>query len=161
MKLRILLASAICFCFIACKETPPPPPTATATAAPTTKESPPPLPPIPIPTPKELRITAPLNEARVPIQTMVEGTVPDTKAKVWVIIHPILIPQRWVQQSISVNDDGTWRVGVQVGDSHTPSGTRFEIKAFANPKKPLKNGDVLTEWPEAKLISNAVYVTRE
>jgi hypothetical protein len=40
-------------------------------------------------------------------------------------------------------------------------GKYFEIIAVANPKAALKEGDVLSQWPEAQLRSQVIEVTRK
>jgi hypothetical protein len=39
-------------------------------------------------------------------------------------------------------------------------GKQFEIMAIANPKRPLKEGELLSFWPDAESRSEPVKVTR-
>jgi hypothetical protein len=108
-----------------------------------------------------LRITAPSNSAQVPWRPAVEGTVADQSAKVWVIVHPMEISDYWVQPSVTIKEDGTWKITIYIGNPGTNDvGKQFEIMAIANPKTSLNEGDKLGGWPEAQWKSQVVEVTR-
>lgn len=109
-----------------------------------------------------LRITMPADQARVPERPLVEGTVADPKAKVRVIVHPMEVSDYWVQPSVSVRKDGTWKVMIYIGrPGGLDVGKRFEVMAVANPKLPLKEGNVLSGWPDAQWKSQVIEVTRK
>lgn len=109
-----------------------------------------------------LRITAPPDKSEVPERPFVEGTVADPKAKVWVIVHPMAVSDYWVQPSVAVKEDGTWKVKIYIGrPGSIDVGEQFEIMAVANPKVKLKEGDVLSGWPEAQGKSEVIEVTRK
>jgi len=108
-----------------------------------------------------LRITAPSDEAQVPERPLVEGTVADPKAEVWVIVHPMAVSDYWVQQRLTPKADGTWKVKIYVGKGPIGVGEQFEIMAVANPKVQLNEGDVLSGWPEAQWESQVIEVTRK
>lgn len=108
-----------------------------------------------------LRITAPLNKARVPERPYVEGTVTRPNDKVWVIVHPMEVSDYWVQPSVNVKGDGSWKVKIYIGiPGSVDVGKQFEIMAVANPRDNIKEGDVLSGWPEAQANSQVIEVTR-
>ncbi len=107
-------------------------------------------------------ITEPKNRETVPERPYVEGKVSNTTAAVWVLVHPMEVSDYWVQPQLTVNRDGAWRVGIYIGRPGTvDAGKRFEIMAIANPKRPLKEGDVLRFWPDAESKSEVVEVIRK
>lgn len=109
-----------------------------------------------------LRITAPSDGAKVPERPFVEGTVADPKAKVWVIVHPMDVSDYWVQPSLTPKKDGTWKVKIYTGrPGKIDVGKKFEIRAVASPEVKLKDGDVLSGWPEAKWKSQVIEVIRK
>jgi hypothetical protein len=68
----------------------------------------------------------------------------------------------WVQPQLTVNRDGTWMVSIYVGrPGNLDAGKRYEIMAIANPKRPLKEGDVLRFWPDAESKSEVIEVVRK
>lgn len=105
-------------------------------------------------------ITAPPNQSKVGRTPTIDGTVADNEAKVWVIVHPTEESDYWVQQPATVMPDRTWKVTIHVGEPDTPQGTRFELRAVANPKVPLSKGQVLSAWPPAQWASQVVEVFR-
>jgi hypothetical protein len=111
----------------------------------------------------ELVITAPEDGSYVLWRATIEGKVVDSvNDKVWVVIHPTEGSQYWVQPRLSVKKDGAWRVRVHFGESglrHT--GLRFEVRAIANPKIELKEGDRFGFWPEALEKSQVIEVIRK
>lgn len=109
-----------------------------------------------------LRIKSPLDKSKVPERPYVEGTVTNFNAKVWVIVHPMEGSDYWVQPSISVKEDGSWKVKIYIGRPGSDDvGKQFEIMAVANPKDNLKEGDVLSGWPDAQTKSQVIEVTRK
>ena len=109
-----------------------------------------------------LRITAPLDKAKVSERPYVEGNVSDANVKVWVIVHPMDVSDYWVQPSVTVKENGSWKVKIYIGRPGAMDvGKQFEIMAVANPKDKLKEGDVLSGWPEAQAKSQVIEVTRK
>lgn len=109
----------------------------------------------------ELVITAPEDGGQVSWRADIEGSVSDLDDEVWVVIHPTETSQYWVQPQLSVKEDGSWRVVVYFGEAgsrHT--GLRFEVRAIANPKRKLKEGDRFGFWPEAGERSQVIEVIR-
>ena len=91
-----------------------------------------------------------------------EGTVTDSNVRVWVIVHPMEVSDYWVQPSITVKENGSWKVKIYIGrPGSVDVGKQFEIMAVANPKDNLKEGDVLSGWPEAQAKSQVIEVTRK
>jgi hypothetical protein len=109
-----------------------------------------------------LHITAPLDKAKVPERPYVEGSVTDPNAKVWVIVHPMEVSDYWVQPAITVKGNGTWKVKIYIGrPGSIDVGKQFEIMAVANPRGSIKEGDVLSGWPDAQAKSQVIEVTRK
>jgi hypothetical protein len=110
----------------------------------------------------KIDITAPLDKADVPERPIIEGTVSDSSAKVWVIVHPMEVGDYWVQPRITVEKNGTWRVMAYTGrPGNLDIGKYFEIMAVANPKAALKEGAILAGWPEAQEVSKSIVVKRK
>ncbi len=109
-----------------------------------------------------INITEPTEGPAVPRRPFVKGTVSDPNAKVWVIVHPMETGNYWVQPSLTPKKDGTWKVMIYIGRPGTEDvGKHFEIMAVANPEKKLKEGDVLSGYPEAKGKTQVIELTRK
>lgn len=106
-----------------------------------------------------VRIDEPKNGAKVPWRPCVEGKV-SAKADVCVLVHPTRTGDYWVQPDVGVNEDGTWSVTIYIGRAGQDAGQRFEIRAVANPKVPLSEGDVLKAWPRGQWRSDIITVIR-
>lgn len=113
----------------------------------------------------DVRISSPKDNAAVPEQPVVQGTVTDARAAVWVLVHPLetdVNTDYWVQPQAEVKADGTWTAQIYVGDpGNEDIGKQFVIMAIANPKRALTDDDVLTGWPAATAQSDVVSVTRK
>jgi hypothetical protein len=111
---------------------------------------------------EELCITSPPDGARVPERPFVQGRVTNTRARVWVVIHPMEWSDYWVQPPTTVHQNGTWKVQVYVGRPGVLDvGKHFEIMACANVHGRVEEGTVLSWWPDADYQSNAIEVVRE
>lgn len=109
-----------------------------------------------------ISITEPKDGDSVPERPYVKGTVTDPNAKVWVIVHPMEVSDYWVQPSLTVKGDGTWKAKIFIGrPGRIDVGKQFEIMAVANPKVRLSEGKVLSGWPEAQWKSQVIEVTRK
>jgi hypothetical protein len=109
----------------------------------------------------ELTITLPKDGEAVPERPEVEG-IAHPGAEVWVIVHPTLVSDYWIQPRLTVRADGKWRVNVYIGrPGNLDVGKHFEIMAVANPKRALKEGDILHYWPEAAAKSKLIEVVRK
>lgn len=109
----------------------------------------------------KIRITEPKDGDLVGYRPYIQGTVADPDAEVWVIVHPINLSAYWVQPSVSVKGDGTWKVELYMGRAgDIDVGKQFEILAVANPKAMLNEADVLSSWPNAQWNSQVIKVTR-
>jgi hypothetical protein len=107
-------------------------------------------------------ITEPKNRDKVPERPYIEGKVSNANSAVWLVVHPMEGSDYWVQPQLTVNQDGTWRVDAYLGrPGGADAGKHFEIMAIANPKRPLKEGDVLRFWPDAESKSAVVEVVRK
>lgn len=114
--------------------------------------------PIPVST-GHIQITSPYSGSQVSQRTYLEGFVSDPRSEVWVVIHPMEVSSYWVQPSITVRENGTWKVMAYFGRAGDV-GKRFEIMALANPKKRLTEAEILNEWPEAQWRSDVIEVIR-
>jgi hypothetical protein len=108
-----------------------------------------------------VRITKPADNSQVAERPYIEGTVSDPNAIVWVIVHPMEVSECWVQQSVTVKENKTWKVQVHIGRAgDVDMGKHFEIRAIANPKEKLLEGAAPC-WPEAESRSQVIEVTRK
>ncbi|MBM3300856.1 MAG: hypothetical protein FJY85_12990 [Deltaproteobacteria bacterium] len=109
-----------------------------------------------------MSILEPVDGQSVVERQYVSGKTTDSSAEVWVIIHPMEVSDYWVQPRTSVRDDGTWKVSAYVGrPGGIDVGRLFEIRAVANPKQDLREGQVLSYWPEAQWKSKVIEVKRK
>jgi len=110
----------------------------------------------------QIQISSPKDEQQVPERTMIKGTVNDNKVEVRVVIHPMEVGDYWVQPSVTVKEDGTWKVLSYIGrPGGVDIGKSYEIMAFAKPEEKLKEGMKLPNWPKAQAKSHVVDVTRK
>ena len=108
----------------------------------------------------DLEISEPVSGA-VNWRPVVEGRVTDSKANVWVIVHPVGLSSYWIQPPVTVQRNGTWRVPVYIGRAgDIDTGKEFEIMAIADPQESLSEGQVFSAWPKAKWRSDIVTVVR-
>lgn len=109
-----------------------------------------------------IRITKPKDGSSVPERPYVKGRVADPDAEVWVIVHPMEVSDYWVQPNVTVKRNGTWKVKIHIGrPGNADVGKQFEIVAVANPQERLKEGKILSGWPEAQWKSQVIEVTRK
>lgn len=109
----------------------------------------------------KISITSPRDGASVSEKQVIKGKVSNPDAEVWVIIHPMIAGLGyWVQPSVTVDENGNWEVEAYIGVSGD-SGKQFQIRAVANPKKRIKEGDILQKWPKAERRSKVIKVTRK
>ena len=109
-----------------------------------------------------LEIILPENGSKVSPQSYVEGVIPDYKAKLWVIVHPLTAPTYQVQPKGTVWEDGTWRVRIslrKIKGGHL--GKSFEMMAVGDPKVPVKEDDIFSNWPEGQWKSKVIEVFRK
>jgi hypothetical protein len=139
---------------------------ANAGPQPTTSVPPPsavtPCPGAPPQSDSKIAITTPCDGARVSQRQFVGGTVSDSNAQVWVIIHPMVTSDYWVQPNVTVREGGKWKVLCYFGEPiQEHSGRPYEVMAFVNPKETLREGQQLPSWPGAQSKSQAIEVVRE
>jgi hypothetical protein len=110
--------------------------------------------------PSGLIINRPTANSTVQQELVVQGSVANAKT-VWLAVHYKKGFQYWIQPSVNVQADGSWFGVVYVGEvSSEYAGLPFEIRAFINPTKELKNGQIHHAWPDAELSSEVVEVIR-
>lgn len=111
---------------------------------------------------EHLEIRLPAKGSEVSGQFYVEGLVPDPKADLFVIFHSIDSANYQVQPKVTVCEHNIWRVKISMEKTVGINvGSPFEIMAVANPKVKLREGDILSEWPEAQWKSQVIEVTRK
>lgn len=109
-----------------------------------------------------IRIIKPKDGSSVDWRPFVEGAVADPNAEVWVIVHPMEVSDYWVQPSVAVKEDSTWKVKIYIGRAgNLDVGKQFEIMAVANPREKLLEGKILKGWPDAQWTSQVIEVTRK
>ncbi|MGZ5462597.1 MAG: hypothetical protein ACXWLY_06540 [Thermoanaerobaculia bacterium] len=109
----------------------------------------------------KVAITSPVHGSHAVERLIVEGTVSDPKAAVWIVVHPLEVSDYWVQPRISVRENGSWKVQINIGRTGPVDvGKLFEIRAVSNPKADVREGLVLDHWPESTSMSDVIEVTR-
>ena len=108
----------------------------------------------------QIKINEPQNGSLVSQRHDVAGTVSDSDANIFVVIHPVTTSDFWVQPPVTVNSDGSWKVRVYFGRSGMDKGAEFEVRAFANPSDTLYEGKTVN-WPKAAARSDVIDVTRK
>jgi len=119
-----------------------------------------------VPPPKptgQLRISSPSDGDQLPFQGYIKGTVGDSDAEVWVLVHPLDHTGYWVQRRADVSwTTSSWKAMVFLGRGDSRDvGKEFEVVAVANPTAELVESEILGEWPGAQWTSNAVTVIRK
>ena len=108
-----------------------------------------------------LIITEPKDGIVVGPEYIIRGRVLDKTAAVWVVVHPALTEEYWVQDKATIDEDGQWSARVTIGrPGIIDTGKPFEIMAIAGPKKEIREGDIREEWPEGQWKSQLLKVTR-
>lgn len=108
-----------------------------------------------------VQVTTPEDGSVVDVRPPVAGTVSDSDAEVWVLVHPMLIQTYFVQEKPNVRPDGgSWQILAHVGRPAMDEGLQFEIIAIANPDGQLRAGMELPAIPAAEARSAPIYVTR-
>jgi hypothetical protein len=80
----------------------------------------------------------------------------------WIVIHPMAVPDYWIQPQTDLDSDGSWKARVYVGQSDgLNNGEHFKILAVANPNTELMEGDILKAWPQAQWRSRIVEVIKK
>lgn len=106
-------------------------------------------------------ITSPLDNAEVGRPAKTEGIVSYPNSEVYVIVHPVGVPEFWVQPKASVQKDGKWSTTVYLGQKKIRNPDKqYELMAIADPFDSLKAGDMLRKWPNSKWRSQVIRVKR-
>jgi hypothetical protein len=107
-----------------------------------------------------LIIDLPSNSQLVPRQLVAEGKVSHATT-VWVVVRLGKSSRYWVQPEAKADDMGRWKGHIYIGsEDKADIGLRAQIRAFVNPAKSLKEGEVLYSWPDAQLSSGLIEVIR-
>jgi hypothetical protein len=108
-----------------------------------------------------LEITKPTGDKpTVGDMAEVEGTCTLTDAKIWIIVKPVDSKVYWVQAEATVQKGGKWDGQANIGEVGKDFRKYFQIRAVANPVKPLKEGDQLSKWPKGEESSSIVKVMK-
>ncbi|MCE5315460.1 MAG: hypothetical protein ABFD49_10765 [Armatimonadota bacterium] len=109
-----------------------------------------------------ISITSPGNNDSVPERTNVCCAVKGSGVNVVaVVIRPMETNDYWVQPEAQLDEQNSWSTLAYFGrPGDIDIGKKFEVRAFANPKSDLKEGDVLSGWPKAQAVSPTVQVER-
>jgi hypothetical protein len=108
----------------------------------------------------QIHITSPKDMDSVSQRHLVTGTVSDTTAIIWVVIHPMVTSDFWIQPKVNKRGN-SWNVTVYIGDETHGIGEQFELSAIVNPRKTLKETMKFQEWPESESKSEIIEVTRK
>lgn len=109
----------------------------------------------------KIEIKSPPDNSKVPERPTVEGTIIDPSANISVVVHPMETSDYWVQPDVSIKKDGNWKVKIYIGrPGNLDIGKQFEIMAVGNPYSKLKEGDILSGWPDVEWKSPVIEVTR-
>ena len=108
----------------------------------------------------KITITDPTEGSKVVHREYVKGTVSDSHADVWVVIHPVETSDFWIQLPVTVKNNGTWKVKAYFGRAGKDIGKEFEIRAFANPVSALQEGKS-SNWPSSEARSDVIDVIRK
>jgi len=119
--------------------------------------------------PVYIAVTEPKDGAQVEgHRYVIKGTVGDSKAKVSVVVRPLIPLDYWVQEPPTVDASGTWQVNAHFGEGNVGIGEKYEIIALAT------NENFIVTWvtgnslpvgmrqnlPSSTNRSNIVTVTR-
>ena len=108
-----------------------------------------------------LTITQPLDGGMVSPMEMVRGKVSGTSRQIYLLVHPMLSTEWWVQRKPSPpNRDGSWRGLAQFGEAGKHHGYEFELVALTTGVE-LKEGDRLGELPTDGIRSDIIAVRRK
>lgn len=110
---------------------------------------------------RAIQILNPTDGAYVGNKPLVKVKSKKQNVKIWVIVHPKHLSEYWVQPEVSIERNGVWETQIYIGRAGSIDiGKQYNIIAVANPKKALKEGDVLDFWPESETYSQIVGVVR-
>ena len=109
----------------------------------------------------ELTITPPGTP--VGPQPTLTGKAPSIDSKVFLVVNPTRTPQQfWVQKMAKVDGKKNWICSIHIGDPGSAhAGQQFVVVAVSDPDQMLHEGDVLSDWPAAKFVSQPVTLTRK
>jgi hypothetical protein len=120
-------------------------------------------------TPVKVTIIDPQPNGNVSLQYLVKGTVSDSNATAYVIVHPLRVSDMWVQQIPIVDGEGNWQSSCIFGHEGLGAGEQFQVIALATNDNFLVNwatgnslseGDTLTRLPQKSNKSALITVTR-
>jgi hypothetical protein len=116
------------------------------------------------PSSTKIQIIDPLNNISVELHQNIEGKLTAQEAtgkKVWIVVYVELNHMYYIQPSMNINSDGTFRGSIYIGDENTPPNTQFKIRAIVNSEEVLFEGKKLDHWPKAQWSSEIISVFRK
>lgn len=117
---------------------------------------------LPAPASESIRIVSPKDGSTVEARTLIHGEVLDPASQVWVVVHPMGTGAYWIQPAISVRRTGEWSVTAYLGrPGPIDVGKTFEVLAIVDPRVALREGEIFDKWPDARLASSVILVTRQ
>lgn len=110
-----------------------------------------------------LVLSSPANGARVPWRACLEGSLVGSMGVPVPVVHPLESSDYYVQPAVSIFEGGRrFKVMAFFGENgRAHLGKRFEVMVLQRPKRPLREGQLLSYWPEADLRSEVVEVVRD
>jgi hypothetical protein len=103
----------------------------------------------------------PENGSQVSVVTLLEGTVADPDANVWIVVHPLDTSAYWVQPRVTTSDRRWTGLAFFGRSGDVDAGKAFEVRAFLAPFDTLREGDILGDWPDARGVSAPLAVRRQ
>lgn len=96
--------------------------------------------------------------------TTLTGKAPAANAKIFVIVNPVETPyQFWVQKMVEADGKKNWTcASVHVGEPGKANlGQKFLVFAVVDPNEAIHEGDVLSELPQSRWISQPLTLVRK
>lgn len=110
----------------------------------------------------EIMIDDPQNNVSVIQKQIVKGTVSDPQLIVYVLVHPIMTNQWWVQNIPAVDSEGRWQTLCYFGTKTEGIGEQFEVIAVAGRSaRMFRTGETMEIIPKSLLRSQIITVRRE
>jgi hypothetical protein len=112
----------------------------------------------------QIVVNTPVNNSQVCPLAEISGKIDGAaktaaKDELWIIVHPKLVGDCWVQDPVSVAPDGTWSAYAHFGEPIAAhDGLPYEFKVMVLTTKPTVGKTVC--WPASSWVSPVTTVTR-
>lgn len=119
--------------------------------------------------PVEITIADPHNDGAVTMRYLIQGSVSNPHSRVYVMVHPLTVPEMWVQNPPVVGADGSWQTYAYFGTTTLGLGDQYEVVAIASDENflvtlatgnYLKEGQIIQNLPRNTNRSEVVTVQR-